>query len=106
MDKKINTTIDFEFYDGTTAKMTLTFYALYQLKSKNKSLYERYTQIMSSKKSTDELEMITILYTAYVCANLAEYESIMNEEEFMIKCGSDRDAVGKAVTALVRPKKQ
>lgn len=105
MSKKLNTVIDFEFYDGTTAKMTLTFYALYQLKGKNKGLYDRYTKIMSTKTS-DELEMITILYTAYVCANLSEFETLMTEEEFMIMCGSDREALASAIGQLLKPKKQ
>ena len=105
MDKKMNTVIDFEFYDGTTAKMTLTFYALYQLRAKNKSLYERYNKIMSTKGEAGELDMITIMYAAYVCANLSE-ENLMSEEEFMIKCGSDRIAIRDAIQALTQPKKQ
>lgn len=104
MDKKMNTIIDFEFCDGTTAKMTLTFYALYQLKAKNKALYERYNKIMSKQNISEELEMITVLYTAYVCANLSE-ENLMNEEEFMIKCGSDRIAIRDAIQGLTQPKK-
>lgn len=103
MDKKMNTIIDFEFCDGTSAKMTLTFYALYQLKAKNKALYERYNKIMS-KNISEELEMITVIYTAYVCANLSE-ENLMTEEEFMIKCGSDRIAIRDAVQELTQPKK-
>lgn len=105
MEKKYNTTIDFEFCDGTTAKMTLTFYALYQLKSKNKALYNRYNQAMnaSAKGGYDELEMMTILYAAYMCANANE-ENVLSEEEFIMKCGSDRVAVGNAVKQLTSPK--
>ena len=36
MEKKLNTTWEFEFCDGTTTELTLTFYKLYQLKAKNK----------------------------------------------------------------------
>lgn len=103
MDKKMNTIIDFEFCDGTTAKMTLTFYSLYQLKAKNKALYERYNKIMT-KNTSEELELITVLYTAYVCANLSE-ENLLTEEEFMMLCGSDRIAVRDAVQELTQPKK-
>ena len=35
-NKKLNTTIDYVFEDGTSVKMTLMFYAIYQLKNKNK----------------------------------------------------------------------
>lgn len=107
MEKKMNTTIDFEFCDGTTAKLTLTYYALYQLKSKNKSLYTRYNEAMNrlSKQNMDELDTITILYTSYVCANM-DSDELMNEVEFMQLCGSDRKAVGRAVKELTQPKKQ
>ena len=105
MDKKMNTTIDFEFYDGSTAKLTLFFYALYQLKEKNKSLYERCNRIMT-KGTEDVLEMITMLYTAYCAANIDDYENLMSEEEFMFKCGSDIKAVAEAVKQLMSPKKQ
>ena len=108
MSKKLNTTYDFELADGTKVKLTLAFYALYLLKSKNKSLYERYNKAMvkvSDKKSDyDELETIVILYTAYVCANMNE-EKMLSEEEFMILCGSDRVAVNNAVEHLITPKK-
>lgn len=107
MNKKLNTTIDFEFYDGTTAKMTLAFYYLYQLKTKNPSLYKRYNAAMANSVSNsyDELDMITILYAAYMCANL-DADEVMGEEEFMMKCGSDRMAVGNAVKVLTNPKKK
>lgn len=108
MSKKYNTTIDFEFYDGTTCKMTLAFWEIYQLKNKNKSLYNRYNAAMANggnKKSYDELEMLTILYVAYMCANMNK-KDVLSEEEFIRKCGSDRIAVGKAVEGLTNPKKQ
>ena len=107
-NKTLNTTYDFEMADGTTVKLTLAFYALYQLKSKNKSLYERYNKAMLSiadkKSGYDELEVITILYAAYVCANL-NADKIMNEEEFIILCGADRVAVNTALEHLITPKK-
>lgn len=106
MNKQLNSTIDFEFCDGTKVKLTLTFYALYQLKSKNKALYNRYNQAMNNSSSGgyDELEMITILYVAYMCANMNE-ENILSEEEFIMNCGSDRVAVANAVKELTNPKK-
>lgn len=106
MDKKMNTTIEFKFFDGTTVEMTLFFYALYQLKNKNKPLYDRYNKIMTNqaKGIYDELEMITLLYVAYICANFDSEAPLMTEEEFIIKCGCDRGAVGKAVKDLTSPK--
>ena len=107
MDKKFNSTIDFTLYDGTTVKMTLFFYALYQLKSKNRALYNEYNEIMKkmSKDSAEELDTILLLYVAYVCANMDE-ENLMTKEEFIMQCGGDREAVGKAAKELTSPKKQ
>jgi hypothetical protein len=100
--KKLNTSTEFEFCDGTKTELTLAFYALYQLRAKNKSLYERYNKIMNNK-NPEELEMVTILYTAYVCAHLEE--EVMSEEEFFMACGSDRIALRNALEVLTNPKK-
>ena len=107
MDKKLNTTYDFPAADGTTVKLTLSFYRLYQLRSKNKPLYERYNRIITRQSEKnyvyDEIDNIEILYTAYCCANLDE-ENLLSEEDFMMLCGSDRKAVGNAIKALLTPK--
>lgn len=107
MDKKLNTTYEFEFYDGTKAKMTLFFYALHQLKEKNEALYRRYNKTMNRMGAKgyeyDELDSLVILYTAYVCANMND-ENLMDEETFLMKCGGDRKAVAMAVQKLTQPK--
>ena len=110
MDKPMNTKYIFEFEDGTSCEMTLAYYVLYLLRAKNKSLYDRYNRTMSSlsdkKKDYDELDSLVILYTAYVCANINEpIDTLMSEEEFVFKCGSDRKAVGRAFQRLINPKK-
>ena len=99
---KNNTVIEFTFWDGTKTELTLTFYALYQMKPKHKGLYERYNHIMANGMK-EELDMVTILYTAYVCAHLNE-ENLMTEEEFMVGCGWDRQALAEAVKKLTSPK--
>lgn len=107
MDKRmLNTTYDYTLADGSVVKMTLTFYALYQLRSKNKALYERYNRTMAntSKGNFEELDSIAILYVAYVCANMDD-ENLLTEEEFIMLCGSDRTAVGTAISHLINPKK-
>ena len=102
MATKLNTTVAFKLADGTETELTLTFYALYMMKPKHKGLYERYNRIMANGVS-EELEMITVLYTAYVCAHLND-ENLMTEEEFMIGCGCNRKAVAEAVKNLTTPK--
>lgn len=101
-NKKLNTALEYTFYDGTTANLTLAFYLLYQLKTKNRALYNKYNKIMTGNLN-DEFDMITVLYTAYICANLNETE-VMTEEEFMMKCGSDHFGVANAFEALTKPK--
>lgn len=105
--KKLNTTIDFEFADGDKVKLTLAFYALYQLKSRDKKLYDRYNQVMlaMSKEKYDELDTIVILYVAYICA-LEKGAVPMSEIDFIMKCGTDRKAVSAAVKELTNPKKK
>ena len=100
-----NTFYEFTFEDGESVKMTLAFYFLYQLKNINKGLYDRYNKIMTTG-AKEEIEMITILYAAYICANITDASNCMSEEEFMIKCGSDRFAVKAAVEGLTKAKKR
>lgn len=107
MDKKmLNTTYDFPLADGTTVKLTLAFYHLYQLKSKHKNLYMRYNKIMQETdgNSFDILDMVTVCYVAYMCANM-DAETVLTEEEFYMLCGSDMTVVGNAVKHLITPKK-
>ena len=105
--KKLNTTIEYKFQDGDKVKLTLAFYSLYKLKSTNKALYDRYNKAMLSltKEEYDELELLTILYAAYLCAHDSDVEPL-SEEEFLYKCGSDRISVMRAVNNLTTPKKK
>ena len=94
----------FEFYDGTTCDMSLAFIQLKRLSSKNKTLYSRCQKILAHG-AEDELDTLTVLYAAYVCAHLDE-ESLMSEDVFIEKCGYDRKAIMKALTELTTAKKQ
>lgn len=106
MNKKaLNTTCEFELADGSKVKMTLAFYALYQLKAKNKSLYERYNKIMVNGPQ-EELDNVVILYTAYLCANMANFEGCMSEVEFMQNMSNDRMQVKETLENLVSAKKK
>lgn len=107
MSKMLNTFYDFKLADGTTVPLTLNFYYLYQLRTKNKAMYERYNRIMvnQSKGNYDDIENVEILYTAYACAGIARPEiTLMQFDEFLMLCGSNREAVGKALQALLAPK--
>ena len=106
MDKKLNTTCDFNLIDGSTVKLTLNFYNLLQLRGKNRPLYERYNKIMqsSNKNNFDILDMVEIVYVGYVCANI-DAETVLSESDFFKLCGSNMKAIGDAVNNLTRPKR-
>lgn len=105
MDKTaLSTGYTFEFEDGGTCQMSLSFIRLKRLASKNKALYERHQKIMM-KGGENELDTLTVLYAAYVCANM-DSDDLMTEEEFLERCGSDRVAVNEALGALTNPKKR
>lgn len=94
----------FEFYDGSTCEMTLAFILLKKLSSKNKTLYERCQKVLANG-AKDEFDMLTVLYAAYVCANMNN-ENLLTEDEFIEKCGCDRNAIITASKALTSAKKQ
>lgn len=105
MEKKaLATRYTFEFYDGTTCEMTLAFIALKKLSSKNKTLYTRCQKIMANG-GQDEFDTLTVLYAAYMCANM-DNEIVLTEDEFIEKCGTDRAALNNAMVAMTQPKKQ
>lgn len=109
MDKTFLTgRYQYEFEDGDTCEMSLTFAILKLLASKNKAQYEAYNEAMRSiscGKGT-EMDNMTILYTAYCCANMNGDAPLMGENEFLEKCGSDREAVSNALSFLTNPKKK
>lgn len=105
MDKNaLSTGYTFEFEDGGTCQMTLNFIRLKKLSSKNKGLYERQQKIMMHG-GKDEFDTLTVLYAAYVCANL-DSDDLMTEETFIERCGTDRVAINDALGALTNPKKR
>ncbi len=104
MSETKNTYYEFKFADGEKVKLTITFSLLNRLKSKNKELYERYNKYRMDG-SKDMLEWLEMLYVAYLCANMDDYDTCMSFDDFMNKCGGDLNEVTKAVAILTTPKK-
>lgn len=107
MAKKFkNTYVDIELETGETVKATLAYIHLLHLKNHNKEIYDRYNRIMT-KGPQDELEIITVIYAAYLCACVAndEIEEAMTEEEFLSVMSPDREYAGQILTQLYNPKK-
>lgn len=103
--KKLHTVREFELADGSKIKLSLAFYLLYQLRSKRKDIYDKYNKIMQ-KGPEEELQSITVLYTAYLCANLSNLDECMDEETFLMLIPDDRKTLGLTVKELVNPKKK
>ena len=104
--KMKNTFVDFELETGEVVKLTLSFYALLQLKNANKDVYARYNKIMT-KGPQDELESITLLYAAYLCGLLLSecIDDAMDEEEFICSLTPDREYIMETIQLLINPKK-
>lgn len=98
------TTVEHEFFDGSTVKCTLAMYRLKQLASKNKKLYETAMKVLG-KGTDDVFESIRVIYAAYICANM-DNEELLTEDEFVMMCGSDYTGINMTVTALINPKKR
>lgn len=91
--------------DGTTVDLTLAFALLKALEGKNPELANRYYKATSKKESeARESDIITMLYTAYSCANLDNPEA-MSEEVFTILLGSDRVSLRRVFNQLIGAKK-
>lgn len=101
-----NTFVPLELEGGVTVKLTLAFYLLKKLESKNPDLADRYYKATSKKQhEMREFDIVTMLYTAYVCANMDDPE-LMDEDTFMILLGSDRVSLKNIVQGLVGSKKK
>lgn len=72
-----------ELTDGKKIDLTLNFRKLLDVRNKRKELYKRYNNaILEGMK--DVFDVITILYTAYLCS-LEDVDMGMTEESFMEK---------------------
>ena len=99
-----NTLIEFNLNDGTTINLTLTFAKLNLLRKVNNELYTRYNEIIYGKRE-DILDMITIVYVAYWCANFGK-EELKSEDEFIDLVPFDMTEIQRAYNSLMRPRKK
>lgn len=99
-----NTYVSYDLIDGSKVELTLAFYLLKVLEGKNPNLTARYYKLQT-KKEMNDLDMVTIIYTAYCCANLDNPE-MMDEETFMIMMGCDRLSMRSLMNRLMGAKKK
>lgn len=101
-----NTFVDYTLIDGTTVKLTLAFAILKMLEDKDASLANRYYKVTAKKEhEMRELDIVTMLYTAYACACIVDNADAMDEETFTILLGSDRLSLRRVFNQLMGAKK-
>ena len=75
------TFIEMELNNGTSVNLALTFGRLLKLRQKKPDAYKRYNDLaMNGIK--DELDFVSYIYAAYLCANIDDLDGCMTEEEF------------------------
>lgn len=90
--------VQFEL-EGETVDLTLTFYALNQLKNKHPREYKRYFELAKNGVVSD-LDAVELIYVAYLCANMEKMPDVYTYEEFLQKMKNGRKRIWAAVTAL------
>lgn len=97
-----NTYFNFTLNDDSIVSLTLNFAQLYKLRAQDKNLYDRYNQVIV-KGAKDEFDNITILYTAFKCADL---NNKMTYEEFIELVPINRNAINETIQNLLGMKKK
>ena len=101
-----NTYQEFQLENDEKVNLTLTFGKLNVLKSVNNELYSRYNNILYGK-SEDIMDMVTIVYVAYWCANFSlGGDKLYSEEEFIELVPFDMVEIKRVYTSLIQPKKK
>lgn len=101
-----NTYQKFTLTSGEEVDLTLTFGKLNVLRSRNNELYTRYCQLLFGK-SEDILDMVTLIYVAYWCANLTlSKDKLYSEDEFIELVPFDLPEIKRVFTSLTQPKKK
>ena len=98
-----NTFVPFEMKQGME-NLTLTFYRLNQLKTKHPKEYERYFEIQKTGIATD-LDVVEMLYIAYLCANMEKMPDVMSYEEFLQNMKNGRARIWETYRELVGDEK-
>lgn len=100
----MNTVFDITLNNGQQVKMTLNFKALYLLRSKNKKAYDDYMRCTNTGPK-DEMEFAQMLYAAYLCANLEDYDNTMEFLDFLEKLPVNRKEISDIYGKVLQPRK-
>lgn len=78
----INNEIDFTLNNGEIVKLSLNFKTLLKIKSNYSEEYEAFNKVVtgSRKDDADFFEVLSVIYVAYLCANLDNKDRYTKEE--------------------------
>lgn len=90
-----------------SVSVSLSFGLLYRLERINSKLYNEYNDIITGG-SNSEFDNIKLLFVAYVCANLKDYQNdlLLSYEEFLDSLPDDREYIGDLLKSLVSTSKK
>lgn len=100
---------ELELQNGEKIKLTLNFARLLMLKNKRRDAYEEYNKQYFEEKNRDAtFSAITIVYTAYLCANIDQLDDdkLMSKQEFMENIPQSFTLINKIATNLTDPKQK
>lgn len=99
------TMTNFQLDDGSVIQLTLNLMLLYRLKSLRKDAYERFNNVMV-KGPQDVFDNLTVVYTAYLCANIDTIDACTSYADFMQRASGSIQALTMACQDLINPKKK
>lgn len=105
MSESKTTYQEFILTNGETVNLSLSFGRLNLLKKLNYELYDRFNKILYGK-SEDIMDMVTIIYVGYWCANFKITDKPYSEEDFIELVDFDMLEIKRVFTALTQPKKK
>ncbi len=104
----INTELDFLLTNSEKVKLTLNFELLLKIKQKYPDEYESFSRyVLFGDKNTelDFLEIVQVIYVAYLCANF-EDEKIYSKDAFIKLVPFDINLITRTQKELLGIKKK
>ena len=96
---------EFVLNNGETVTLSLSFGRLNLLKKLDLELYDRFNKILYGK-SEDILDLVTIIYVGYWCANFGKADKLYKEDDFIELVEFNTLEIKRTFNALTQPKKK
>lgn len=105
MEETKTTGQEFTLKNGEVVTLSLSFGRLNLLKKLDIELYDRFNKILYGK-SEDILDLVTIIYVGYWCANFKLTDDLYKEEDFIELIEFNTLEIQRTFKALTQPKKK